>query len=77
MSYLHCLRLLAHRGVQHIIVLRFYFVCLRSVYPMLSVSLDCSFLIAYSVFSNIYLGVNQIETRIAHQITYLRFYYDY
>jgi hypothetical protein len=32
----------------------FCFVCLRPVYPMLPVSLDCPFLIAPSVFSNIY-----------------------
>ena len=32
------------------------FGCLRLLYPMLSVSLDCSFLIAPSVFSNVYLS---------------------
>jgi hypothetical protein len=37
------------------IVLCCYFICLRVVYPMLPVSLDCSFLIAPSVFSNVYL----------------------
>ena len=36
-------------------VLCFCFVFLRLVYPMLPVSLDCTFLIATSVFSNIYL----------------------
>jgi len=35
-----------------IIVLCFCFVCLRHVYPMLPVSLDCQFLIAPLVFSN-------------------------
>jgi hypothetical protein len=40
------------------IALCFCFVFLRHVYPMLSVSLDCSFLIALSVFSNIYLLPN-------------------
>jgi hypothetical protein len=30
------------------------FVCLRPVYPMLPVSLECPFLIAPSVFSNVY-----------------------
>jgi hypothetical protein len=35
-------------------VVYFCFVCLRPVYPMLPVSLDCQFLIAPSVFSNIY-----------------------
>ena len=42
---------LAYSGVQHI-VLCFCFVCL--VCPMLSVSLDCQFLIAPLVFSNVY-----------------------
>ena len=37
-------------------MLCFLFVFLRLVYPMLSVSLDCPFLIAPSVFSNIYLS---------------------
>ena len=39
------------------IVLCFYFVFLRLVYPMLSVSLDCPFVIAPSVFSNVYLDI--------------------
>jgi hypothetical protein len=30
-------------------------VCLRLVYPLLPVSLDCPFSIAPSVFSNVYL----------------------
>ena len=34
-------------------VLCFCFVCLRLVYPTLPVSLDCPFLIAPSVFSNV------------------------
>jgi hypothetical protein len=37
------------------IVLCFCFVRLRLVYPMLPVSLDCPFLIASSVFYNVYL----------------------
>ena len=37
------------------IVLCFCFLCLRLVYPILSVSLDCPFLIAPSVFSNVYM----------------------
>ena len=36
-------------------VLCFCFVCLRPVYSVLPVSLDCSFLIVPSVFSNVYL----------------------
>ena len=32
--------------------------CFCFVYPMLPVSLDCSFLMAPSVFSNVYLNIN-------------------
>ena len=42
-----------HRDVQ--CILCFCLVFLRLVYPMLSVSLDCPFLIAPSIFSNVYL----------------------
>ena len=51
MSYLRYLCLFSHSGVQHILCCVF----LRLVYPMLPVSLDCPFLIAISVFSNVYL----------------------
>jgi hypothetical protein len=44
--------LFADSGVQHILCC--VFLCL--VYPMLPVSLDCSFLIARLVFSNVYLS---------------------
>ena len=37
------------------IVLCFSFACLRLVYPVLPIFLDCPFLIALSVFSNVYL----------------------
>jgi hypothetical protein len=37
------------------IVVCFCFAILRLVYPVLPVSLDCSFLLAPSVFSNVYL----------------------
>jgi hypothetical protein len=53
MSYLPYLCLFAYIDVQHILCCVFVF--LRLVYPMLLVSLDCPFLIAPSVFSNIYL----------------------
>ena len=53
MSYLRYLCLLAHIGIKHILSC-FCFACVCLVYPMLSVSLDCPFLIAYSVFSNVY-----------------------
>jgi hypothetical protein len=53
---IHYLCLLAHSGVQHILccvfVLFVFVLCL--VYPMLPVSQDCPFLIAPSVFSNVY-----------------------
>ena len=58
MSYLCYLCLFAHSGVQHTycVVFLFCLFCLVFclVYPMLSVSLDCSFLIAASVFSYVY-----------------------
>jgi hypothetical protein len=54
MSYLRCACLLTYSGVQHILC--FCFVFLRLIFPMLPVSLDCPpFLIAPSVFSNVYL----------------------
>ena len=52
--YVSCL--FAHSGVQHI----FCFICLRLVYPVLPVSLDCPFSIAPSVFSNVYLRLSYI-----------------
>jgi hypothetical protein len=56
MPYLRYLCLLAYSGVQHISgCVAFCFVFLRLVYPMLPVSLDCSFAIALSVFSDVYL----------------------
>ena len=51
MSYLPCLCFFVHNGVQHILCCFF----LRIVYPMLPVSLGCTFLIAHSIFSNVYL----------------------
>jgi len=56
MSYLRYLCFLAHSGFQHIVLCSaFGFVCLRLVYPMLPVSLDCIVFVAPSVFSNLYL----------------------
>ena len=56
MPYLRYLCLLAYSGVQHISgCVAFCFVFLRLVYPMLPVSLDCSFAIALLVFSDVYL----------------------
>jgi hypothetical protein len=58
MSYLPCLCLFTYSGVQHILCC--VFVCLRMVYPMLSVSPFYPFLIAPSVFSNVYLPMTYI-----------------
>jgi len=52
MSYLLHVCLLAYRGVQHLLFYIFFFIFF--VFSMLSVSLDCPFLIAPSVFSNVY-----------------------
>jgi hypothetical protein len=54
MSYLRYLCLFAYCGVQHILR------CFSS--SMLSVSLDCPFLIAPSVFSNVYF-FNTIQVK--------------
>jgi hypothetical protein len=57
MNYLRYLCLFGHGGVQHILccIFTLFFFFLRLVYLMLSVSLDCPFLIAPSVFSYVYL----------------------
>ena len=55
MSYLCCLCLFVCMGVQHILCCVFVLIFLHLVYSMLSISLDCLFLIALSVFSNVYL----------------------
>ena len=47
-------------SIIHFIVLCSCFVLLRLVCPMFSVSLECSFSIAPSVFSNVYLRDNYI-----------------
>jgi hypothetical protein len=54
MSCLRCLCFFVHSGLQHILCCIFFFF-LRLVYPMFQVSLDCQFLIAPLVFSNVYL----------------------
>jgi hypothetical protein len=51
MSYKRYLCLFAQSGLQQILRCVFAFV----LYPMLPVSLDCLFLIAPSVFSDVYL----------------------
>jgi hypothetical protein len=56
MSYLRYLCLFAYNGVQHILICVFvlfvFVLCL--VFRVLSISLDCLFLISTSVFSNVY-----------------------
>jgi hypothetical protein len=52
MSYLRYVCLFAYIGVQHILCVVFVF--LRLVYPMLPVSLNCPFVIAPWLFSNVY-----------------------
>jgi hypothetical protein len=60
MSYLRYLCLFAHSVVQHklccVFALFVFVLCL--VYHILPVCLDCPFLIANSVFSNVYLNHN-------------------
>jgi len=66
MSYLRYLCLFECGGVQHIlrcVFVLFVFV-LRLVYPMLPVFLDCPFLIAPSVFSNVNLSKQNSQTRL-------------
>ena len=48
-------------------VLCFCFVFLRLMYPMLPVSLDCPFVIAPSVFSNVYLQYKYLFKEITLQ----------
>ena len=55
MSYLRYLCLFVYSAVQHILCCAFCFAYLRLVDAMLPISLDCPFLNAPSVFSNIYL----------------------
>jgi hypothetical protein len=52
-SYLRYLCLFAHSGVQHTL----YCVVVLFFFVILPVSLDCPFLIAPSVFSNVYLSL--------------------
>jgi hypothetical protein len=53
-----CVCLFADSSLQHILCCIWCFVCLRLVCLLLPVSLDCPFLIAPSVFSNVYLPVS-------------------
>jgi hypothetical protein len=60
MSYLSYLCLFVYSGVQHKLLLCFCFVFLHLMYPLLSVSLDGQFLVAPSVFSNVYLTLIKV-----------------
>jgi len=63
-SYLRYLCWLSYIGAQNILCfVFFFFFSLRLVYLMLPVSLDCPFLIAPSVFSNVYLNYTMNETK--------------
>ena len=54
MFYLRYLCLFLHSGVQRILCCVFVLFFIRLVYPMLPVSLYCQFLIAPSVFTNVF-----------------------
>ena len=57
MSYLRYLCLFTYSGVQHTLYcVVFLFACLRLVYHILPVFLDCPFFIPSSVFSGVYLA---------------------
>ena len=59
-----CSCLICYGGVQHIMCCGFVFY--RLVYSVLRVSLDCPFLIAPSVFSNVYLQImNHVVNKLA------------
>ena len=55
MLYLRSLCLFAHDGVPHILCCGLYFVCLRRVIHCCQFLWTVKFLIAPSVFSNVYL----------------------
>ena len=62
MSYLRYLCLIVYSGVLHILCCVFCFVCFCLVYPMLSVSLDCPFLISFSVSCNV--NITMLVSRV-------------
>jgi hypothetical protein len=68
--------LCADSGIQHILCCVFFwswFFFLRLLCPMLPVSLDCSFLIAPSDFSNVYLDSTIIsEHHAMHRVNEIR-----
>ena len=73
MSYLRYLCLFVHSGVQHMlccVVLYFCFVFLRRLFLMLLVSLDCSLVIAPSVFSNVYSNMTSFFRFVNKRASY-------
>jgi hypothetical protein len=64
-SYLRYLCLLTHSGVHtYCVVFLFCFSSSCVPYPMVPFSLDCPFLIASSVFSNVYLQTGKIQSNL-------------
>lgn len=61
------MRLFAYNGVRHVLCCGFFwfFLVFCHFYPMLSVSLDYTFLISLSVFVNVYLCLSQARTWIS------------
>ena len=55
MSYLPYLCLFAHSGVQHMLCCVF----ILFFFPLLTLSLDCSFLLPFRYFLNVYLGTRK------------------
>ena len=67
MSYSRYLCLFAYSGVQRILCSVFLGGCVRLVYPMLPVSLDCPYCIAPSAFFKVYLIYTSIKVK-SHSI---------
>ena len=75
----------AYSGVQHTLCCVFCFVCLCLVYPKLTDSLDCPFLVALSVFSNVYLQCiysggyfdNHLHSKHNHGAEFEPFFYGW
>ena len=79
MSYLRYLCLLVHSSVQCILccVVALFVSVLCLVYPMLPVLLDCPFLIAPLVFSNVYLVVFVVVFRVVFCRSLCLFYFHF
>ena len=64
MSYLRYLCLFVHSGVQRILCCVFVLVLFVLYVPMLLISLDRPFLIATSVFTNVYCTIAILKNKI-------------